>query len=72
MAVVVKAPAGLVELLLEAGDAEGVSEFSMRFTMVIKVDVGISRFGYPVTMRSRWRLIPDLKLGFHHSTMNLW
>ena len=38
-------------LLLEAGEAGAVRELCVRFTMVIKVDVGIRRFGYPVAMR---------------------
>ena len=43
--------AGPGGLLLEAGEAGGVRESSVRFTMVTKVDAGISRFDYHITMR---------------------
>ena len=45
-----KAVEGLVGFRLEAGDAGGVRAFSVKFTMVIKVDPGISRFDYSVAM----------------------
>lgn len=50
MAVGVKAAVGTGGLLLGAGEAGGVREFSVRFRMVIKVDAGISRFGYPAAV----------------------
>jgi len=51
MAVGVNATIGPGGLLLEAGEAGGVREFSVRFRMVMKVDAGISKFGYLVAMR---------------------
>jgi len=47
----VNAAVGRGGLLLEAGEAEGVMEFSVRFRMVIKVDAGISKFGCLLAMR---------------------
>ena len=44
MAVGARAAVGPGGLLLGAGEAGGVREFSVRFRMVIKVDAGISRF----------------------------
>jgi hypothetical protein len=48
MAVGAKPAIGPGGLLLGAGEAGGVGEFSVRFRMVIKVDAGISRFDISV------------------------
>ena len=50
MAVGVKADAGPGGLLLGTREVGGVREFSVRFRMGIKLDAGISRFGYPAAM----------------------
>jgi len=46
IAVGVKAAVGRGGFLFEAGEAEEVMGFSVRFRMVMKVDARISKFGY--------------------------
>lgn len=44
-------PVGPNGIAIGAGEAGGVKEYSLQFRMVIKVDAGISRYGYDYKRR---------------------
>jgi len=50
-------------LLVGTDEAEGVREFLMRFRMVLKVDAGISRLGYPAAMTIETEANSTLEIG---------